>query len=122
MESKCAVCGTKNVIVPKPNHFQSVCDKHSEYVNYFQLDAVKLKLGLIDKLPDSCCQICDKQLSKEENESIGHGDFIKTCADHRWMSNFYVYGQFREQYKEGKPFSHAGTILTKEYPQGIPAN
>ena len=119
MESKkCAVCGIENVIVPMEHHFQSVCEKHAEFANYFQLDAIKLMLGFIDKLPDSCYQICDKPLSKEENATVGHRDFIKTCTEHRWMSKFYMYSQFREQYKKGYPFSHAGKILTKEFPHG----
>ncbi len=116
----CAVCGTaEGLIRAEMNHFQRVCAAHKKYATYFQLDKVKLELGYIDKLPDSCCAICDKPLSPEENKSIAAGDFIKTCAEHRWMSKFYINTlEFRQQYKEGKPFMLNGLTFSKEHPNG----
>ena len=119
MENKCEVCGTEeNLIRPYINDFVRVCEEHKEYRADFQFDKIKLQFGYINRIPDAICAICEKQLSSSELESIDRKDFTKTCNEHRWMSHFYSFHQFSEQYKAGLPFTSGGKVYSKECPKG----
>lgn len=117
----CAVCGTKENLISADilNAYNRTCEKHKEYVGHFQLDKVRVALGYLDKLPDACCEVCDKQLSVEELNSIGPKDFTKACSEHRWTAwSAILPSKFRQQYKDGLPFTHEGRVYSKENPRG----
>ena len=50
----------------------------------------------------NCCQICDKELSADELESISIHAFMHTCGEHRKYSNFFNVQLVRDMLARGE--------------------
>ncbi len=51
---------------------------------------------------NTCCNICDKELSEYELSTIKHNHFLNTCLDHRKYAIFFRADLVREVLAEGR--------------------